>query len=83
MKNSPASLNLSSIRNNNPTHLFIIELHEKTVRHEKAVTSQVTTTRESTQKTTQKQQAILSCLSEHPGVSIRAVSFNVKGVTEI
>jgi len=47
-------------KNNEPTHWFTVELHEKTL---PALAT--------TQKTTQKQRAIITYLQNHPGATIK------------
>jgi len=78
------------IRNNEPTHWFTIEFHEKAVGQEEATTGMDETTKKTIQKTTQKtiqkttqkQREILVYLKDHPGAGRKEISLNVTGITE-
>ena len=62
------------VKNNDPTHWFTVELHEKVV-------GTSATTQKPTHKTTQKQRSILTYLKTHPGASIKEIGASVEGVT--
>lgn len=74
------------VKNNDPIHWFTIEFYESAVIAEEGVEVQGATTRKTTLKTTQistqKQQAILNFLKEHPDASRKDISVSIEGVTE-
>ncbi len=67
------------VRNNDPTHWFTVELHEKVLGTEDSTRK---TTQKSTYKTTQKQQEIIDYLKGHPTAGRKEIAVAIGGITE-